>query len=73
MAKEAVNHGEQQVVLAESLFVNVRTTRPSAEEAPLQNGLQFERRLYHATFGLEDSKEGMDAFLQKRTAQWSDK
>jgi hypothetical protein len=24
----------------------------------------FERRLYHATFGLKDSKEGMDAFVR---------
>jgi len=38
----------------------------TAEETPLSQGLLFERRLYHATFGLKDSKEGMDAFLEKR-------
>jgi len=38
----------------------------TAEETPLSQGLLFERRLYHATLGLKDSKEGMDAFIEKR-------
>jgi len=45
----------------------------SAEEMTLSQGLLFERRLYHATFGLEDSKEGMEAFVQKRAPQFSHK
>jgi len=37
-----------------------------ADEAPLQEGLLFERRLFHSTFALDDQKEGMRAFLEKR-------
>lgn len=46
-----------------------------AEELGLKNGLRFESRLYHATFGLEDHVEGFQAFLArpKRAAQWTHK
>jgi enoyl-CoA hydratase len=37
-----------------------------AFEAPLSDGLQFERRLFHSLFGTEDQKEGMAAFVEKR-------
>jgi len=35
-------------------------------ETPLAHGLQFERRLFHATFATTDQKEGMKAFGEKR-------
>ncbi len=37
-----------------------------AFESSLNEGLLFERRVFHATFALEDQKEGMAAFAQKR-------
>ncbi|MDO8298771.1 enoyl-CoA hydratase [Lacisediminimonas sp.] len=37
-----------------------------AYETPLADGVLFERRLFHCTFGTEDQKEGMKAFLEKR-------
>ncbi len=37
-----------------------------AYEAPLSDGLLFERRLFHSLFATEDQKEGMAAFVQKR-------
>jgi enoyl-CoA hydratase len=37
-----------------------------AYEAPLAEGMLFERRLFHALFGTEDQKEGMAAFVEKR-------
>ena len=37
-----------------------------AFEAPLAEGMLFERRLFHALFGTEDQKEGMAAFVEKR-------
>eukprot|EP00529_Nitzschia_sp_RCC80_P026471 CAMPEP_0113490898 /NCGR_PEP_ID=MMETSP0014_2-20120614/27281_1 /TAXON_ID=2857 /ORGANISM="Nitzschia sp." /LENGTH=351 /DNA_ID=CAMNT_0000384679 /DNA_START=159 /DNA_END=1214 /DNA_ORIENTATION=+ /assembly_acc=CAM_ASM_000159 len=38
----------------------------AAEELPLEEGLRFERRLFHSLFATEDQKEGMSAFLEKR-------
>ena len=37
-----------------------------AFESSLQEGVLFERRLFHNTFALEDQKEGMNAFAEKR-------
>jgi enoyl-CoA hydratase len=41
-----------------------------AYEAPLAEGILFERRLFHALFATEDQKEGMAAFVEKRKAQF---
>jgi enoyl-CoA hydratase len=38
-----------------------------AYETTLAEGLRFERRLFHSMFALEDQKEGMAAFVEKRT------
>ena len=38
-----------------------------AFESGLSDGVMFERRLFHALFATADQKEGMDAFLAKRT------
>jgi len=37
-----------------------------AYEAPINEGLVFERRNFHALFATHDQKEGMNAFLEKR-------
>jgi enoyl-CoA hydratase len=37
-----------------------------AFEGSLNEGLLFERRVFHAAFGLDDQKEGMAAFVEKR-------
>ncbi len=37
-----------------------------AFEMGLAEGIRFERRLFHATFALDDQKEGMQAFVEKR-------
>ncbi|MBK9445003.1 MAG: enoyl-CoA hydratase [Betaproteobacteria bacterium] len=41
-----------------------------AFESSLQEGLLFERRVFHASFALEDQKEGMAAFAEKRKAEF---
>jgi enoyl-CoA hydratase len=37
-----------------------------AFETTPAEGIQFERRMFHATFATEDQKEGMTAFVDKR-------
>ncbi len=39
-----------------------------AFEGSLNDGIMFERRLFHALFATADQKEGMDAFVNKRKA-----
>jgi enoyl-CoA hydratase len=39
-----------------------------AFETTLAEGLRFEKRLFHSMFALDDQKEGMAAFIEKRKA-----
>lgn len=39
-------------------------------EMPLADGLDYERRLFYFLFATEDQKEGMQAFIDKRPAEW---
>jgi len=41
-----------------------------AFEGPLADGMMYERRMFHALFATEDQKEGMDAFVNKRKAEF---
>jgi len=50
-----------------------KETVNSAHELSLQEGLRFERRMFHACFGLEDQKEGMTAFVERRAAEFTHK
>ena len=42
-----------------------------AFEGTLADGVMFERRLFHSLFATQVQKEGMDAFLNKRPAQFT--
>ena len=54
----------QMAVMAAKESVN------RAFESGLADGVMFERRLFHALFATADQKEGMDAFVNKRQAQF---
>lgn len=44
----------------------------AAFETTLQQGLLFERRLFHSTLATQDQKEGMGAFVEKREPKFTD-
>jgi len=44
----------------------------AAYETTLQNGLDYEKRLFYATFSTKDQKEGMGAFVGKRKPEFTD-
>ena len=44
-----------------------------AFESSLNEGLLFERRVFHSAFALEDQKEGMAAFVEKRKASFKNR
>jgi enoyl-CoA hydratase len=39
----------------------------AAFETSLDAGIRFERRVFHSVFATDDQKEGMRAFIEKRS------
>jgi len=52
------------------VILRIKESINRAYESPLSEGMLFERREFHATFGLEDQKEGMRAFVGKRKPEF---
>ena len=52
------------------VVMKVKEAINRAYESSLAEGLLFERREFHATFALDDQKEGMRAFVEKRKPQF---
>jgi len=48
------------------VVIKIKEAINRAYESSLAEGLLFERREFHATFALDDQKEGMRAFVDKR-------
>jgi enoyl-CoA hydratase len=48
------------------VVLKIKESINRAYESSLSEGLLFERREFHGTFALEDQKEGMGAFVEKR-------
>jgi enoyl-CoA hydratase len=44
-----------------------------AYETTLSEGIRFERRAFYSTFAAEDRREGMQAFVEKRTPNFSNR
>jgi len=73
LMKEAMGAAQK---IAEKSMVTVTAIKESVNrsfETTLREGVLFERRVFHSLFATEDQKEGMAAFLEKRTAQFRDK
>jgi enoyl-CoA hydratase len=64
--------GAAQAIASFSLPVvmMIKESVNRAYESGLSEGLLFERRQFHAAFALEDQKEGMAAFVEKRPASF---
>ncbi|BBF86733.1 enoyl-CoA hydratase [Aquitalea magnusonii] len=48
------------------VLMMIKESLGRAFESSLSEGLLFERRVFHASFALQDQKEGMNAFVERR-------
>ena len=68
VVEEAVKAAEKIAGLSLPAVMMNKEAVNRAYETTLTEGLRFERRVFHAMFSLEDQKEGMAAFSEKRPA-----
>lgn len=70
VVSEAMAMASQIAGMSLPIVMMIKESVNRAYEAPLSEGLLFERRVFHAAFATADQKEGMAAFLEKRQAQF---
>jgi enoyl-CoA hydratase len=63
---EAVGAAAKIASFSQPVVMMAKESVNRAFETSLAEGLRFERRLIHSMFALEDQKEGMSAFVEKR-------
>jgi enoyl-CoA hydratase len=66
LLSEAVKIGERIAEMSRPIAMMIKESVNRAYETSLNEGVRFERRLFHASFAIEDRKEGMVAFIEKR-------
>ena len=71
--EEALRIGNEIGKWSQPIVALAKEAVNAAYETGLQQGVVFERRLFHSTFATQDQKEGMQAFIEKRKPQYSNK
>jgi enoyl-CoA hydratase len=66
LMEEAMAAAERIAACSLPVVMMVKESVNRAYESTLAEGVLFERRLFHAAFALDDQKEGMAAFVDKR-------
>ena len=70
LIEEALKAAEKIAGFSLPAVMMVKETVNRSYETTLTEGLRFERRVFHSMFALEDQKEGMSAFAEKRKANF---
>ncbi len=68
LVDEAVKTAQKIADLSMPVVMVAKEVVNRAFETTLAEGIHYERRAFHATFAIEDRKEGMNAFAEKRKA-----
>ena len=72
LLEEALTAAKTIADMSQPIVMMIKDSVNRAYETTLAEGVQYERRMFHGTFGTEDQKEGMQAFLEKRPAKFKD-
>lgn len=66
LREEAIRVAKQVAGFSRPIVMMTKESVNRAYETTLAEGVRFERRVFHSVFALEDQKEGMAAFSEKR-------
>ncbi len=70
LEREAIATAAKIASFSLPVVMKIKEAINRAFESSLTDGLAFERREFHSTFALDDRKEGMRAFVEKRKPQF---
>ncbi len=70
LVDEAIKTAQRVAKLSRPIAMMAKECVNRAYETTLEEGIRFERRVFHSTFATEDQKEGMAAFADKREAKF---
>jgi enoyl-CoA hydratase len=70
---EALAMAQRIAALSRPSVLMAKESVNRAYETSLDEGVRFERRLFHSLFATEDQKEGMTAFIEKRKPQFKNR
>jgi enoyl-CoA hydratase len=73
LIEEAVKAAQKIADLSMPIVMIAKEAVHRAYETTLAEGIHYERRVFHSTFAIEDRKEGMTAFVEKRKAAFKHK
>ena len=73
LLEEAVRTAAKIASMSRPIAMMVKESVNAAYEVPLSQGVRLERRLFQATFGTNDQKEGMKAFVEKRDPDFANR
>lgn len=66
LARTALETAQEIAGYPRDIAMMARACVNMAEQSTLESGVRFERQMYHALYGSDAQKEGMQAFLEKR-------
>jgi len=70
LREEALKVAEKISQMSMPIVMMAKESVNRSYETTLNEGMRFERRLFHSAFATEDQKEGMAAFVEKRKANF---
>ncbi len=71
LIEDAINTAKQIASMSRPATLMIKDIINRSYETTLSEGIRYERRMFQASFGTPDQREGMAAFVEKRKPEFS--
>jgi enoyl-CoA hydratase len=71
LIEDAINTAKHIASMSRPATLMIKDIINRAYETTLSEGIRYERRMFQASFGTPDQREGMAAFVEKRKPEFS--